>query len=143
MCLLALDIGEARIGVAISDPNQVLARSLTVIKRSSRQRDFTTIKGLVREHEVEKIIVGHPLSLNGTLGQQAKRVERYAAALAQALEGEGLKVPVLLWDERFSTADAERLMIEAGHKRQARRRRIDAVAAAVILQDYLDERREP
>ncbi len=143
MRLLALDIGEARIGVAISDPNQVLARSLMVIKRSSRQRDFTTIKGLVREHGVEKIIVGHPLSLKGTLGQQAKRVERYAAALAQALEREGLKMPVLLWDERFSTADAERLMIEAGHKRQARRRRIDAVAAAVILQDYLDERREP
>ena len=133
MRVLALDIGEARIGVAVSDPHQTLARSLTVIERSSRQRDFAAIGCLVRELGVEKVIVGHPLSVDGTVGPQARRVRRYAAALAQTLD-----VPVVLRDERFSTVEAQQLMIEAGYKRKTRRRKIDAVAAAVLLQDYLD-----
>ncbi len=136
MRVLALDIGQARIGVAVSDRHQILARSLKVIPRSSRQKDFAAIGRLVRELEVEKVIIGHPLSLDGTAGPQARRVERYAAALAESLE-----VPVLLRDERFSTVEAQQLMIEAGHKRKTRRRKIDAVAAAVFLQDYLDEQR--
>ncbi len=136
MRILALDIGQARIGVAVSDPHQILARSLKVIDRSSRQKDFAVIGRLVRELEVEKVIVGHPLQLDGTVGRQARRVERYAAALAESLD-----VPVLLRDERLSTVEAQQLMIEAGHKRKTRRRKIDAVAAAVFLQDYLDEQR--
>jgi putative Holliday junction resolvase len=136
MRVLALDIGQARIGVAVSDPDQILARSLKVIHRSSRQRDFAVIGRLVRELGVEKVIVGHPLSLDGTVGRQARRVERYTVALAESLD-----VPVVLRDERFSTAEARQLMIEAGHKRKTRRQKIDAVAAAVLLQDYLDEQR--
>ncbi|MGQ9627444.1 MAG: Holliday junction resolvase RuvX [Anaerolineae bacterium] len=135
MRLLALDLGEARIGVAVSDPEKTLARSLTVIKRRSKKEDFATIARLVDEMEAEAIVVGYPLSLNGEAGPQARRAERYARALAQELN-----IPVYLWDESFSTAEAKRLMIEAGHKRKARRRE-DAVAAAVILQDYLDSQK--
>jgi putative Holliday junction resolvase len=135
MRVLALDVGDKRIGVAISDPSQVLARSLKVIQRRSRQEDFAAVARLVEEYEVEKVVVGYPLSLDGKAHAQAKKVERYATGLA-----ESLTVPMLLWDERFSTVIAERLMREAGLRGKKRRKGIDAVAAAVILQDYLDSR---
>lgn len=135
MRVLALDVGEKRIGVAISDLSQSLARSLKVVQRGSRQEDFATVARLVEEYEVEKVVVGYPRSLDGMAGAQAERVERYAVGLT-----ESLTVPVLLWDERFSTVSAERLMREAGLRSKKKRERIDAVAAAVILQDYLDSR---
>lgn len=135
MRVLALDVGDKRIGVAISDPSQVLARSLKVIQRGSRQEDFAAVARLVEEYEVEKVVVGYPLSLDGKAHAQAEKVEHYATGLA-----ESLTVPMLLWDERFSTVTAERLMREAGVRSKKRRERIDAVAAAVILQDYLDSR---
>jgi len=138
MRVMALDVGHKRIGVALSDPGQVLASSLQVIERKGQQRDLATVVQLVREHEVGKIIVGFPLSLDGTVGQQARVVERYAALLEKKLRDSSLDVPVILWDERLSTVAAERLMAEAGRKGRERRERIDAAAAAVILQDYLD-----
>jgi putative Holliday junction resolvase len=138
MRVMALDVGHKRIGVALSDPGQVLASSLQVIERKGQQRDLAAVIQLVREHEVGKIIVGYPRSLNGTVGQQAKVVERYAVVLEEKLRDSLLDVPVVFWDERFSTVSAGRLMAEAGRKSRERRERIDAVAAAVILQDYLD-----
>ena len=138
MRVMALDVGHKRIGVALSDPGQVLASSLQVIEGKGQQRDLDTVVQLVREHGVGKIIVGYPLSLDGTVGQQAKVVERYAALLEEKLRDSSLDVPVILWDERLSTVAADRLMARAGRKGRERRKRIDAAAAAVILQDYLD-----
>ena len=138
MRIMALDVGHKRIGVALSDPGQVLASTLQVIERKELQRDLAVVVQLVREHGVGKVIVGYPRSLNGTVGQQARVVERYAAVLEEKLRDSSLDVPVVLWDERFSTVTADRLMAEAGRKGRERRERIDAVAAAVILQDYLD-----
>lgn len=138
MRVMALDVGHKRIGVALSDPGQVLASTLQVIERKGQQRDLAAVVQLVRQHEVGTIIVGYPRSLNGTVGQQAKVVERYVAVLEKKLGDSSLDVPVILWDERFSTVVADRLMAEAGRKGRERRERIDAVAAAVILQDYLD-----
>jgi putative Holliday junction resolvase len=135
MRVLALDVGDRRVGVAISDPTQIIARSLKVIQGGSRQEDLASVARLVEEYEVEKVVVGYPRSLDGEAHAQAEKVERYAAGLAEALN-----VPVLLWDERFSTVSAERLMREAGLRGRKKRERIDAVAAAVILQDYLDSR---
>jgi len=136
MRILALDVGDKRIGVAISDVNQILARSLQVIERRSRQEDFAAVARLVEEYEVEKVVVGYPRSLNGSVGRQARKVKRYATRLAQALS-----VPVVLWDERLSTVTAEELMRGVGPKgRRKRQKRVDAVAAAVILQDYLDSK---
>ena len=131
--VMALDLGERRIGVAVSDPTRMLARSLCVLERRSRAEDFAAIAELVREHQVGLVIVGLPRSLDGMMGPQARRVQRYANALAEVLS-----VPLILWDERLSTSSAEQLMIEAGRPARKRRQRIDAVAAAVILQDYLD-----
>jgi len=133
MRVLALDVGKKRIGVAISDLSQTLARSLEVIQVGSRQEGFVAVGRLIEEYGVEKVVVGYPRSLDGTAGAQAERVEHYAADLAKALT-----VPVLLWDERFSTVSAERLMKEAGLRGEKKQERVDAVAAAVILQDYLD-----
>jgi putative Holliday junction resolvase len=133
MRVLALDVGDKRIGVAISDPTQSLARSLGVIERASCQEDFAAIAGLVGQYEVETVVVGYPRSLDGTTGQQAQKVEQFVAGLAKVLT-----VPVLLRDERLSTVSAQRLMREAGLRGKKMRERLDAAAAAVILQDYLD-----
>ncbi|MFB0535659.1 MAG: Holliday junction resolvase RuvX [Anaerolineae bacterium] len=138
MRVMALDVGHKRIGVALSDPGQVLASSLQVIERKGQQRDLATVVQLVQEHEVGKIIVGYPRSLDGTAGRQAEVVERYVAVLEEKLKDSSLDVPVIFWDERLSTVAADRLMAEAGRRGRERRERIDAVAAAVILQDYLD-----
>lgn len=141
MRVMALDVGHKRIGVALSDPGQVLASSLQVIERKGQQRNLAAVIQLVREYGVGKIIVGYPRGLDGTAGQQAEVVERYAALLEGALRDSSLDVPVIFWDERLSTVTADRLMTEAGRKSRERRERIDAVAAAVILQDYLDASR--
>ncbi len=133
MRVLALDYGERRIGVAISDPLGLWARPLAVIERRSREHDYRAIGELVEEHEATLVIVGHPLELHGEVGPQARRVERYAAGLA-----ERLSVPLVLWDERLSTAAAESALREAGESSRQYRGRLDAVAAAVILQSYLD-----
>lgn len=137
MRLMALDFGERRIGVALSDPGQSFARALEVIHRRARPQDMARIAALVQEHSVEKIVVGYPLSLDGSAGEQARRIEEYAAELRGAVE-----IPVVLWDESYSTERARQVMIEAGRKRKERRERLDAVAAAVILQDYMDNQRQ-
>jgi putative Holliday junction resolvase len=131
MRVLGLDVGERRIGVALSDPSGWLASPLTTVTHRRRDVDLQTIRGMVQEHDVGQVVVGHPLSLDGTTGPQARRVERWAEHLRDRLE-----VPVVLWDERLSTAEAERLMHETG--KRAERSRIDSLAATVILQSYLD-----
>ncbi|HID86527.1 MAG TPA: Holliday junction resolvase RuvX [Anaerolineae bacterium] len=131
--VLALDVGEQRIGVAVSDPSQTLARSLKVLERRSLQDDIAAIRRLVEELQVVQIIVGHPRSMDGTVGGQARLVEGFVRELEQALQ-----VPILLWDERLSTVTAARLLSERGVSARKQRGRIDSVAAAVILQDYLD-----
>lgn len=134
--ILGLDLGERRVGVAISDPTGTLARPLQTLVRRSRGEDFTAIEGLVIEHDVGLVIVGKPLSLDGTEGPQAQRVSRYAEALADRLP-----VRVASWDERYSTVTAgEILRRNRGKRRRGRcaKGELDAVAAAVILQSYLD-----
>lgn len=131
--VLALDVGERRIGVAVSDPTGILARPLTTIVRASRQADFQAIAALVEEHAIERVIVGLPLSLDGTEGPQARQTRRYGERLAAALE-----VPIEYWDERYSSAVAGDILREKGRQRRQVRGELDAAAAAVILQSYLD-----
>jgi putative Holliday junction resolvase len=130
MRVIALDVGERRIGVAVSDPTGTLATPHSVIHRRSKAQDFATVARLAAELQAERVVVGLPLSLSGDVGPQARRVMRYAQALAQALP-----VPVELYDERYSTVTADELLAEGGRKRH--RTPIDAAAAAVILQEYL------
>lgn len=133
MRILALDVGDRRIGIAVSDPTGLIARPLRVLERRSKKEDFAVIAALVAEYGAERVVVGRPLTPRGREGRQARRVAGYARALAEALP-----VPVELWDERYTTVAAEEILRET-RKPSARRekRDLDAVAAAVLLQDYL------
>ena len=134
MRILALDIGERRTGVAVSDPTGTVARPLCTIEHSSRAEECAAVVGLVEEQQAELVVVGRPLTLRGEAGPQAQQVERVAQALAEALP-----VPVRLWDERYSTAVAEEILARGRKRdRRSRAREVDAIAAAVILQAYLD-----
>jgi putative Holliday junction resolvase len=131
--LLALDLGERRIGVAVSDPTGMLARPLTTVVRASREDDFEAISYLIEEHAAKGVIIGLPLSLNGTEGPQARRIRRYAERLAKALD-----VPIQFWDERYSSVEAAEILSEKRGRPARARGELDAMAAAIILQSYLD-----
>jgi putative holliday junction resolvase len=131
--LLGLDVGDRRIGVALSDPTGLLATPLEVYTRRGIDEDMRHIAGLVREHETQGVVVGLPVNMNGTEGPQAAKTREFAEGLASA----GLDV--LMWDERLSTVEAERRMAESGRrKKRGGPLRSDAEAAAVILETYLD-----
>jgi putative holliday junction resolvase len=132
--VLGLDLGQSRIGVAISDPDRRVAVALGTI-RTGAPDDVKAIAALVREHSVEEIVVGHPLSLSGGKGEAADHAEKFAVALRSVLA-----VPVALEDERLSTVQAERELAAAGVRGRRRREVVDQSAAAVILQSYLDKR---
>ena len=137
--ILALDIGEKRIGVAVSDELRVLARPLKAILRAGLAVEVEVLAGLLSEYSVDILVVGYPRSLSGEEGPQARRVKRYAEKLATALP-----VPMVLWDERYSTAEALDRLAAAGRRPRGARDnkgQVDAAAAAVILQDYLDAER--
>ena len=136
--VLGLDVGDRRIGVAVSDPDRRFALPLRSIERDGRGGELAAIAAVVEEDEVEEIVVGLPLSLSGESGAQAQS----ATAFAEALERR-LKLPVHLWDERLSTREAVgRVEGERTGRRHARARQnaadIDALAASIILQAYLD-----
>jgi putative Holliday junction resolvase len=141
MKALALDVGDRRVGVALSDETGLIAAPLSVIRRASKVEDYTRIAKLVREHGIDTLVVGHPLNDDGSAGPQAWRIERYADALGEALRSRGLNLALVLWDEWGSTQKAQEIMLGAGRRSRDRRARVDAVAAAVILQDYLDSQR--
>ena len=127
---LCLDVGERRVGVALSDEQGWLAAPLEVVVRRDAQHDFQRIADLARRHQAERVVVGLPRTLAGEIGPQARRVQRWADRLQPYLE-----VPIVYWDERYSTVEATRRLAEM---RPRRRPPLDAAAAAVILQDYLD-----
>ena len=130
--VLGLDLGDARIGLAISDEDRRMAVPLGTV-RTGAPADVRAIADLIREHGVTLVVVGHPLLLSGEAGERAHHAERFAAAL-----GENLAVPVQLQDERLSTVEAERALRESGMSDRDRRRTIDRSAATVILQAWLD-----
>jgi putative Holliday junction resolvase len=136
MRVLGLDVGEKRIGVALSDPQGLLAGALTIIERRDNAADIQAILNLVEKHGVGCIVIGLPRSLNGSIGQQAEKVQAFSEMLCQKVD-----VPVESWDERLSTVAAERLLIDAGVTRAKRRKHRDAIAASFILQGYLDRLR--
>jgi len=130
--VLGLDLGDARIGVAISDPDRRLAVPIGTI-RTGAPADVKAIAELVREHEATLVVVGHPLLMSGRAGERAHHAERFAEAL-----GGLLGIPVLLQDERLSSAEADRALRQAGRSGEQRRREVDRSAATVILQAWLD-----
>jgi putative holliday junction resolvase len=139
--ILALDVGEARIGVATCDPLGLTVRPVTVIQRKSRREDFDRLAALIRQEGVETILCGLPLNMDGSEGPQAATTRKWAGKLVQALKHIlGSAPPLLFWDERLSSFAADEILEESA---RGKKKRIgqDAVAAAVILQDYLDAQR--
>jgi len=135
---LGLDIGDKRIGVALSDPEGILATPLTLINRRDDTADVQAIINIVNQQRVERIIVGLPRSMDGSIGRQAEKVEAFAQKLCSHTE-----VPVEFRDERLTTVSAKRLMQSVGKKKTGKKARDDAIAAALILQGYLDEGHKP
>jgi putative Holliday junction resolvase len=136
MRILGVDLGSKRIGIAVSDRSGIIASPLVVLQRSgSVARDHQAIAALVAEEEAEAVVVGLPLNMDGSLGPAAKAAVHEAQALATVVN-----VPVHTSDERRTTVTADRVMIEAGMDAKARRKVVDKVAAAVLLQHWLDGR---
>lgn len=131
--VLALDVGDRRIGVAASDPTGTLASPVTTIERIDEASDVAAVLGMASEHGASEIVVGMPLSMSGGRGPQARKVEGFTRALESLSP-----VPVTLVDERLSSVQAERLIRDSGKRPSANRPSVDAAAAAVILQAYLD-----
>jgi putative Holliday junction resolvase len=135
--VLGLDLGQARIGVAVSDDERRVAVPVGTVRTGAPQ-DVKAIAALVREYGVTEVVVGHPVRLSGESGEAADQAEQFAGALRGFL---GL--PVVLQDERLSTVEAERSLRAAGVRGRARRAVVDQSAATVILQSYLDRVRPP
>jgi putative pre-16S rRNA nuclease len=133
--LLGLDVGDRRIGLAISDPNGQVAVPLRTLRRAAPDGVIDEIAALVAEESVEGIVVGLPLRLDGSSGPQAESVQEFVRKLLSAVE-----VPVTLWDERLSTVQAEQLLRRDGRSTRRGKGAEDALAAAIILQGYLDSR---
>lgn len=134
MRYLALDVGDERIGVAVSDEGGALARPLETLRRVRGPASFLRLAELVAEYAVGAIVVGLPLLPGGGEGKQVQSARAYARGLEKHVQ-----VPILFWDERDSTRRAQEALIAGGTGPHRRRQRIDAAAAAIILQDYLDE----
>lgn len=128
-----MDIGDRRIGVAISDPDEILASPLTTIIRENDQKAIDGIIQLVDQNDVKRIVVGLPYSLDGSIGLQANKVKDFVKKISK-----NTKANIEFWDERLSTVAVERLLTEAGNKKAGKKTGRDAAAAAFILQGYLD-----
>jgi putative Holliday junction resolvase len=133
MKVLGLDIGEKRIGIAISDELGYTAQGMQVLNRSSWADDLRVLKDLISAAQATEIVVGLPMNMDGSLGEAAENV----LSLAKKME-ESLSIPVILWDERWTTAEATRLLVDADISRSKRRKVVDKLAAVLILQGYLD-----
>jgi putative Holliday junction resolvase len=136
MRVLGLDVGDRRIGVALSDALGLTAQPLTVLVRRGPSVDLEAIRELVVRHEARAVVIGLPLTLRGAQGPQAQKV----VAFSEALRGR-LEVPVQLVDERLTTVQGTRILREAGVSRQKRKAVIDQMAAQLILQQFLDQQR--
>lgn len=134
--VLALDLGSKRIGLALSDPLGITAQPLGTLERVGPRRDLRAVAELVREHGVSTVVVGLPKLLSGEEGSAAAEAREVAEQLRRRLAG----VRVELWDERLTTVEAERTLVAGNVRRRRRRERVDRLAAALILQGYLEAR---
>lgn len=138
--ILGLDFGSKTTGVAVSDPLKTIASPLETIKRDKEGKLRPTLRRVIelaKEYEAELIVVGQPLNMNDTKGTRALASEEFKEHLEHRLMAEELHIPVVLWDERLSTVEADELLFEAGIEREFRKQYIDKIAAAIILEDYM------
>ena len=138
--LLGLDFGSKTTGVAMSDPLKKIASPLETIFREKEGKlrpTFRRITELVRDNEIELIVIGLPLNMDDSKGERALKSEEFAAGLKQRLAAEGLTADIIMWDERLSTMEADEILEESGIDTGDRKQYIDKIAAALILEDYM------
>ena len=133
MRILALDHGTKRIGVAVSDETRTIAQPLEYIPAEPFADFLARLRQLIREKEIELILVGLPRNMDGSYGPAAQKVEAFVAVLRNAIT-----MPVKTWDERLTSSQANRLLIEGRVRRDRRKEKVDQMAAAILLQSYLD-----
>lgn len=135
MRILALDVGEKNIGLAISDELGWTAQGLSSLRRQTKDKDIRSIIDLVKEKDVLEIVVGMPINLDGSLGKKAQEVTLFLEDLKKKVT-----LPIKAWDERLTSVQAEKAMLEADLSRKKRKRKIDTLSAQLILQSYLDSK---
>ena len=135
--VMALDFGDARIGIAMSDIMKIIANGYETYKRVSEEKDLQYIAGLVKPKAVDEIVFGVPINMDGTEGDRVLRTREFADKLQQLIPN----VKISFQDERLTTVTGERMLIEAGVRREKRKGVIDKIAATIILQQYLDCKR--
>jgi putative Holliday junction resolvase len=133
--LLGLDVGARRIGVAVSDPLGITAQGLETLQRKNKRSDFEQLRRVIRDYQVREIVIGLPLRMSGLEGIQAEKMQVFAAELRKQF-----KLPVHLWDERLTSAEANRLLRETDLSIEKRGRAVDRMAAILILQGFMERR---
>lgn len=133
MKILGIDYGEKRIGLALSDISNTVARSLKVLKRNATRSWLGEIKAIVDKNKIEKIVIGLPKNMNGSIGEKGKEVLAFVKVL-----GKVVRVPIVTWDERLTTVSAEKVLLQAELSRKKRKDILDKLSACIILQNYLD-----
>lgn len=134
---LALDVGTKRIGIAVSDELGISAHPKEPVHRSNLEKDIEALRGLIDAFQIDEIIVGYPIQMDGSVGTQAQYVIDFVDKLKESLQ-----VPVTMWDERLSSMAVERAMLEGDLTRKKRKKRIDSLSAQWILQGYLESKRK-
>jgi putative Holliday junction resolvase len=134
--VLGLDVGSRRIGIAVSDPLGITAQGLETLQRQNKRLDFEKLEKLARDYAIAEVVVGFPLRMSGAEGVQAEKMHRFADELRARLQ-----IPVHLWDERLTSAEANRLLRETDMSIQRRAQVVDQMAAVLILQSWMERQR--
>jgi putative holliday junction resolvase len=133
--ILGLDVGSKTIGVAVSDPLGITAQGLETIRRHNKRADFEQLENIIRNHDIGEVVLGYPLRMSGSAGSQAEKMQRFAEELRHRFQ-----LPVHLWDERLTSAQANRILRETEMSIQRRRQVVDRMAAVLILQSWMDSK---
>ena len=133
---MGIDLGDVRIGIALSDTMQIIASAFETYKRVSDEVDLNHINDIISDKEVDTVVIGYPVNMDGTIGDRAKKAEEFAKKLEDFC-----KIKVVLQDERLSTVSAQKLLISSDVRRKKRKEVVDKIASAIILQTYLDTNR--
>jgi putative Holliday junction resolvase len=135
--VMALDLGSKTIGVAVSDPSETFSfPGVTIQRQEGHRRDMAALREIIAERGVEEIVIGMPLMMNGSRGIQAEKIEAFIEVLKRFVA-----LPIYTQDERLSTSEVERMLISADMKREKRKQIVDSLAASIILQSYLDQKK--
>lgn len=135
--VMALDVGEKTVGVAFSDESETFCfPQKTIVRSEGYRKDMAGLRNLIAENGVEEIVIGLPIMMDGSRGIQAEKAEEFAGQLRRYTN-----LPIHMQDERLSTSEADKLLIEADRRRSERKQAVDSVAASLILQTFLDKRR--